>query len=355
MATNASTKKNASTTATDPVAAAEKILTDARELLVIREADAEQATEGELVLKSRLDQGDAEVTADAIMRARFEVERTAGLVNAAKGAISAAERALSSTIAEHEPHLAERVAESIRVNGWGWGLHGVPVHVGKPAKDAPAPSAWLYQDKPATADKSGALSGAVNLVIVTPSGAHIEDARLMISGAQELVRKTGGEVDAYAGPHSQGTSIRLTFRSLRAGLPVLPVKVTDPADAPWSLLRQVIDEGPKDWQRTGSLGRREVLPTITGKVTNAELTHTEVNGREVTHTITAALVLRKVTRDHVEQVADSMAGRWAPGVGRFDSVEVTGWSDREIHGAFGLIAIESTARVRLTLRARAAR
>ncbi|MFI6243959.1 hypothetical protein ACIBEF_29245 [Micromonospora sp. NPDC050795] len=348
-------KKTNTTTTTDPVADAARVLADARELLVIREADAEQATEGELVVKSRLNQGDADVKADDIMRARFEVERTAGLVNAAKGAINAAERALSAAIAEHEPHLAERVAESIRTNGWGWGLHGVSVHLGKPTKDAPSPSVWAYQDKPATADKSGALSGSVNLVIVTPDGAHIEDARTMISGAQELARKGGGDVDAYAGPHGQGTSIRLTFRGLRAGIPVLPVGQIDPKDAPWSLLRQVIDEGPKDWRRTGSLGRREVMPTITGSVRDAELSSSEVDGRDLVRVIDGTIVMFAVNRDHFDRVAASMAGNWSPGVGAFVSVEVTGWTTREVHSPGRAYGIETTARVRLTMRARVAR
>lgn len=350
---NAKSKKNTPTT--DPIAEAERLLAEARDLLAIREQEAGDAIEAEQILKARLSRGDDSVTAEDMVRAQFEVERTAGLVNAAKAAIKAAERKLSETIAEHEPLLAEWVAEAIKANGWGWGLYGVPVHVGKPGKDAEAPSAWLYQEDPATADRSGALSGSVTLVVITPGGEHIEDMRPMIDGAQKLARAAGGEVDAYSGRHAQGSSLRLTFRAVRAGIPVLPMRLRDPESAAWALFRAVADAGAWEWKPVGSLNRPEWLPAITGKVARAELIHTEVDGREVIRTIDATLIMRMVGREHVEKVAAAMPGKWAPEVGVFVSAEVIDWSEREINGAYGLIAIESTARVRLTLRARLAR
>ncbi|MFI5849363.1 hypothetical protein ACIA8B_14840 [Micromonospora chalcea] len=352
MATNA--KKNVTTT--DPITLAEQALADARALLPTREAEAEQALEEESALKSRLARGDAEVTADSMARARFEIERTAGLVVAAKGSINAAERALSATLAEHEPLLAQWVAESIRANGWSFGLYGVPIHVGKPAPDANALTAWVYQDKPATAEPSGALSGRVNLVIVTPGNEHIEDARLMISGMQNLAREARGECDADSGRHAQGTLIRLSFRGVRAGIPILtPRKHDDPKDAPYTFLRAVIDAGPKDYKPTGSLGRKELAPTIIGTVSEAEQVDIETDGQVVTRTIEAAITMQFVRRDDIEQIAADLVGQWSPGIGRFESVEITGWSTREDIGGRGRMLIFTTVRVRLVLRSRLAR
>lgn len=320
MATN--TRKSA-TANLSPIEQAEKDLAGARDLLAIRETDAEDAAEAEAILKARLSRGDAEVSADDIMRARFEVERTAGLVNAAKAAIKQAEKNLAAMAAEHEPYLAEFVADAIKANAWGWGLHGVSVHLGKPGKDAKAPSAWLYQEAPATADRSGALSGSVTLVVVTPGGEHIEDMRPMIDGAQKLARVAGGEVDAYSGRHAQGSSLRLTFRAVRAGIPVLPMRLRNPENAAWALFSAVADAGAREWKPVGSLNRPEWLPAITGNVARAELTRTEVDGREIIRTIDATLIMRKAGREHVEKVAADMPGKWAPEVGAFVSAE---WS-----------------------------
>lgn len=362
---NAKSKKN--TPATDPIAEAEKALAEARDLLVQRQKEAETAREKHEELRARLSRGDDSVTAEDMVRAQFEIDRTAGLINAAKAAIDKAEKNLAAAIAEHEPLLAEWVAEAIKANGWTWGLYGVPVHLGKPGKDAEAPSAWLYQEAPATADRSGALSGNVTLVVVTPGGEHIEDMRPMIDGAQKLARAADGEVNAHSGRHAQGSSLRLTFRGVRAGLPVLPMRLSNPKDAARALLCAIVDAGAWEWRPVGSLNQPRRLPAITGDVARAEVIHTEVDGREIIRTIDATLVMRKAGREHVEKVAAAMPGKWAPGAGVFVSAEVLDWSEREITGwserwsereitrTYGLIAIESTVRVRLVLRARLAR
>ena len=145
----ANAKGKKTTPVTDPIEEAEKALAEARDLLAAREQAAKDAVEAERTLKARLSRGDASVTAEDMMRAQFEVERTAGLINAAKVALDKAKKNLAATIAEHEPIVAEWVAEAIKANGWGWGLYGIPVYIGKPGEDAPEPSVWLSQEAPA--------------------------------------------------------------------------------------------------------------------------------------------------------------------------------------------------------------
>jgi hypothetical protein len=185
-----------------------------------------------LVLKSRLARGDYEVTAEAMARARFDIEWTAGLVVAAKGSVNAAERALSVVLAEHEPLLAEWVAKAIKANGWDFGLFAVPVNMGRPAPDAKGPSVWLSQDKPQTADPIGVPSGSVNLVVVTPGGEHIEDARTIISGAQALARTWQGRASAPGTRRMGGSLTSFSSHSRQAlGIRCPTVPPTDPRAA----------------------------------------------------------------------------------------------------------------------------
>jgi hypothetical protein len=346
----------------DPIELAEGILAEARSLFAIRKADQEAAAEGVADIKDRLGWGDESVSAEDMVRATFEVDRTAGLVKAAERAIQTAERERAKVLAEHEPLLAQWVADAIKANGWTWGLYGLPVTVGKPGPGAKSPTVWAYQDSPADPVKAqfglnltGALSGTVMLVVVTPGAEHIEDASQIMRAAQRLASEVGGEARVSAGRHTQGTVIRMVFKAVRAGMPVLTTKLRQPEAPAVDLIAAVRNAGPLVWARTRSVGPKEQVPAISGQVVSSEEVDLKQDGLMFTRQIESVVRLLDAPRSLVEQTVAAMPGRWSVGAGRIESVEIADYAERAIERTYGADITEATVKLRITLSFRLAR
>ncbi|HEY0697639.1 MAG TPA: hypothetical protein VGD43_07495 [Micromonospora sp.] len=360
MATTA--KKNQNTTTTDPIADAEAALAAARSLLTQRQEEAKAAREEVEELRDRLGWGDDTVTPEAMVRAQFDVDRTAGLIKAAERAIKAAEKSLAQTLAEHEPTLADFVADAIQSNPWGWGLWGIPVSVGKPDQEAPTPSVWISQETPAepvtvgySKTPTGSVSGNVNLVVVTPDGKQIPDVSPIFTASRKLAQSAGGDVTPYSGEHTQGSTVRLAFRNVTAGLPILPMGTRQPTAAHGYLLRAVVDAGPKVYKQLGAVGRKQLVPAVTGEVVEVREVETVRDGRLITRTVDGVVKFRDVQRDLVEKVAKQVAGTDSPEAGRIERVDISSYDVRALENHLGVYAYEVTAAIRIVLRFRLAR
>lgn len=328
--------KNQNNTTTDPIAEAEAALAAARGLLVQRQEEAEQAREFLADLRERLGWGDDSVQVDDMVRAQFGVEKAEGLIKAAQRDVQAAERALSKALAEHEATVAEWVADAIKANAWSWGLYGVPVHVGKPSKDAPEPSVWLSQEAATEAVvgrtvkvPTGPVSATVNLVVVTPGGEPIGDAGPIMTAARNLAEQAGGEVSTSAGNHPQGSTVRLSFRNVIAGLPVLSEKLRDAKAAHAALLGAVIEAGPQEFRRVREVGPQELVPVISGRVDSAELVDSLKDGRLVTRSFEGTIRLTSAAPDVIDQAVEKVVGLDTI-AGRVLGAKVIGREVREI-------------------------
>ncbi|MEU4382796.1 hypothetical protein [Micromonospora echinofusca] len=360
----ATAKKNQNTTTnTDPIADAEQALADARNVLTIRQSDAEQAREDLAEMKDRIGWGDDSVTAEDMVRATFNVERADGLIKAGQRAVQAAERELSKALATEDPFLAEWLAEAIRANQWGYGLYGLPVTVGKPTEDVPTPSVWLYQDAPAEPVKGGVrrmadgrVSGTVSLVIATPGGEHVPDTSAIVNAVRNLAeRSAGGSVSAHPGKHQLGTLISLGFRAVVPGLPVLPVKMFKVDSAHGALLRAISDASPKVYKQLRQIGPKDLVPSVTGKVEDAREAEPSIDGQVITRTFEGTLTLRDAGRGLVERIAQEFIGSEAFDAGRVLGAEITGYQVRDLEGHYGKYGTESTVKVRIVTRHRIAR
>ncbi|MEV4492715.1 hypothetical protein AB0K04_21680 [Micromonospora coxensis] len=342
---------------------AEAALTEAQNVLTVRQSDAEQAREDLAELKDRLSWGDETVTPEDMVRATFAVERADGLIKAGQRAVQAAERELRKALATEDPYLAEWLAEAIKGNQWGFGLFGLPVNVGKPTEDAPAPSVWLYQDGPAEPVKAGVrkladgrVSGTVSMVIVTPNGEHVSDTSAIVNAVRSLAeRSAGGSVSAHPGRHQFGTLVSLGFRAVVPGLPVLPAKMLKQDSAHGALLGAIVNAGPQVYKRVREFGPKDLVPSVSGKVADAREVESTIDGQIITRTFEGTLTLRDASRELVERVAQEFVGGEAYDAGRVLSAEITGYQSRDLEGVRGVYGTEATVKARIVTRHRVAR
>ncbi|MEV2238792.1 hypothetical protein [Micromonospora sp. NPDC049891] len=311
------TKKNITTPINESYAA----LNTARETLANRQALVESVTEAREELLARLDSGDESVTADDIAAADFGVRRAEGLVNAAKRDLDQAERAHRKVLADHDPTLAEFVAAEIQKNAWAWSLYGVPVNVGRPGKDAPTPSAWVYQDEPAKVGKLGELSGLVTLEVRTPSGAPYGHSALM-----HAIHELHPSANGNPSPGPTGGTVRLRLDGVKASHPVLPAGPLRGLAADMVLsdvVTEVTEAGPKVAKRFGVLGRRAHVPAISGNVRSAQEVDTKADGNFTRHTVEGVISFTRASDELIRQALADMVGYWSAKAGRVESVVVT--------------------------------
>ncbi|MFY1687288.1 hypothetical protein [Plantactinospora sp. WMMB782] len=223
MATNA--KKNTTTrTATD--IAAEKLI-EARALVDQRRTEHEQAEETHAELITRLTHGDASVSALDLVTAEAEITRLGYLAEAARKAVTPAEKALDHAAAIDSPTLAQFIAKHIEADPFAFGAYGFPVTVN--ADDRSEPGVYVNQ---ATATKTepatGIMSGRVGITVVTPNGTPVDGAA-MLAGLAAIESSGAALVSASASPSPAGVTLDVRLSNVKPDLPTLPVDVDSKA------------------------------------------------------------------------------------------------------------------------------
>ncbi|GIG92380.1 flagellar FliJ family protein [Plantactinospora endophytica] len=216
------TKPNSKTTRTATDIAAEK-LTEARALVDQRRTEHEQAEETHAELITRLTRGDASVSALDLVTAEAEITRLGYLVEAARKAVTPAEKALDSAQAIDSPTLARFVAERIEADPFAFGVYGFPVTVN--ADDRTKPGVYVNQ---ATATKTdpgtGIISGHVGITVVTPNGSPIDGAAVL-AGLAAIERAGAALVNANASPSPDGVTVDVRLTDVKPDMPTLTADI----------------------------------------------------------------------------------------------------------------------------------
>ncbi|GAB3986151.1 hypothetical protein V1634_29120 [Plantactinospora veratri] len=220
------TKPNSKPTRTATDIAAE-MLTEARALVDQRRTEHEQAEETHAELITRLTRGDASVSALDLVTAEAEITRLGYLVEAARKAVTPAEKALDSAQAVDSPTLARFVAERIEADPFAFGVYGFPVTVN--ADDRSNPGVYVNQANATTTDPAtGIMSGRVGITVVTPNGTPV-DGGAMLAGLAAIESSGAALVGASASPSPAGVTLDVRLSNVKPDMPNLPADVDSKA------------------------------------------------------------------------------------------------------------------------------
>ncbi|MEU4680660.1 hypothetical protein [Micromonospora sp. NPDC023737] len=322
----ATAKKN---TTPNPVEA----LAQARALVAQREAEYVEAEERDAALPARLAAGDDSVTAAELTDAANGVRRAKLLLDAAREAIPAAERAVKLYEGRTNPVLAEYLRAVIEENRFHFGLFGVPVEVVPERPVNPAgPAAYLYQTEGTDFDyQTGRQTGIVNLMVVVPTEALGSVQAACGAAIYKFIRDAGhAEVRNSTVTHPDHFVLSVYLKHLEPLMPVIEERSTATGTGLAQQLGGLAAVRSKQWIDDPRTDRWANVHTVMYRKPSGEVVSQSRDGDTVRRTVRVQFTVHGINQNvdfpelsrFVAGAIEDASGIFSPGLGRVESAKV---------------------------------